>query len=62
MTPDPKDIVTPTPGNDVQDPGPDTLDGIDDVIQHTDSGSGASQLEHWTPNVEGPDAEPPTQP
>ena len=30
---------------------------IDDVIQHTDSGSGAPQREHWPANVEGPDRE-----
>ncbi|MEW5688026.1 MAG: DUF427 domain-containing protein [Pseudomonadota bacterium] len=31
---------------------------IDEVIQHTDSGSGASQREHWPSNVEGPAGEP----
>jgi uncharacterized protein (DUF427 family) len=30
---------------------------IDAIIQHTDAGSGASQREHWTPNVELPRAE-----
>lgn len=28
--------------------------GVDEVVQHTDSGSGASQRDHWPPNVEGP--------
>jgi len=28
---------------------------IDEVIRHTDSGSGRSQAEHWPPNVEMPD-------
>lgn len=28
---------------------------VDDVVRHTDSGSGASQAEHWAPNVEMPD-------
>lgn len=27
---------------------------VDEVVKHTDSGSGASQREHWSPNVEGP--------
>lgn len=30
---------------------------IDDAVLHTDSGSGASQREHWAPNVEGPEAD-----
>uniref|UniRef100_B0T5F2 DUF427 domain-containing protein n=1 Tax=Caulobacter sp. (strain K31) TaxID=366602 RepID=B0T5F2_CAUSK len=28
---------------------------VDEVVRHTDSGSGASQAEHWTPNVSMPD-------
>ena len=31
---------------------------IRDVIEHTDSGSGASQLDHWPANVEEPLKEP----
>lgn len=27
---------------------------VDEVVKHTDSGSGNSQGEHWRPNVEGP--------
>jgi uncharacterized protein (DUF427 family) len=27
---------------------------VDDVVQHTDSGGGTSQREHWSSNVEGP--------
>lgn len=27
---------------------------VDDIVQHTDSGSGASQRDHWPPNVESP--------
>jgi uncharacterized protein (DUF427 family) len=27
---------------------------VDDIVQHTDSGGGASQREHWPPNVVGP--------
>lgn len=27
---------------------------VDQIVQHTDSGGGASQREHWAPNVEGP--------
>ena len=27
-------------------------ENIRDVVEHTDSGSGSSQLEHWPPNVE----------
>ena len=33
-----------------------TLD-VDEVVKHTDSGSGASQAEHWPPNVDMPDDE-----
>ena len=29
--------------------------GVDAIVQHTDSGAGVSQREHWAPNVEGPD-------
>jgi len=28
---------------------------VDDVVRHTDSGSGSSQAEHWAPNVSMPD-------
>jgi len=28
---------------------------VDRVVQHTDAGDGASQREHWPPNVEAPD-------
>lgn len=34
----------------------DAID-VDAVVQHTDSGSGASQREHWPANVNTPDAE-----
>jgi uncharacterized protein (DUF427 family) len=27
---------------------------VDEIVQHTDSGSGATQREHWEPNVKGP--------
>ena len=27
-------------------------ENIRDIVEHTDSGSGSSQLEHWPPNVE----------
>jgi uncharacterized protein (DUF427 family) len=27
---------------------------VDQIVQHTDSGSGASQRDHWAPNVEVP--------
>jgi len=27
-------------------------ENIRDIVEHTDSGSGASQLEHWAPNGE----------
>ncbi|CAN7564227.1 DUF427 domain-containing protein [Phenylobacterium sp. LjRoot225] len=33
----------------------DEIDEIDEIVRHTDSGSGASQGEHWPPNVSGPD-------
>jgi hypothetical protein len=28
---------------------------VDEVVRHTDSGSGSSQAEHWTPTVSMPD-------
>ncbi|KRA62672.1 hypothetical protein ASD89_23075 [Caulobacter sp. Root656] len=31
--------------------------GVDEVVRHTDSGSGASQAEHWDANVTMPDDE-----
>jgi len=31
--------------------------GVDEVVRHTDSGSGASQAEHWEANVSMPDDE-----
>jgi uncharacterized protein (DUF427 family) len=31
---------------------------VDEVVKHTDSGSGSSQAEHWDANVSMPDAEP----
>lgn len=30
---------------------------VDEIVRHTDSGGGASQAEHWAPNVTGPDDE-----
>jgi uncharacterized protein (DUF427 family) len=32
---------------------------IDEAVRHTDSGSGASQAEHWAPTVDRPDATTP---
>lgn len=29
-------------------------DSVDEIVQHTDSGSGRSQKDHWAPNVESP--------
>ena len=29
---------------------------VDEIVQHTDSGSGRSQKDHWAPNVESPGA------
>jgi hypothetical protein len=34
--------------------GEDFAITVDDVVQHTDSGSGASQKEHWPANVTTP--------
>lgn len=31
---------------------------IADIVEHTDSGSGASQLDHWPTNVDGPTGNP----
>jgi hypothetical protein len=47
-------MASPVTSND-NTPGPDTLDEVGDVVRHTDSGSGASQAEHWPANVDGPD-------
>lgn len=35
---------------------------IDEVVRHTDSGSGASQAERWPPNVDVPDREVVSEP
>ncbi len=32
----------------------ETRPGVGDVVQHTDSGAGRSQGEHWQPNVQAP--------
>jgi uncharacterized protein (DUF427 family) len=29
---------------------------VDEIVQHTDSGGGASQRDHWPPNVPAPEA------
>ncbi len=31
---------------------------VDEVVRHTDSGSGSSQAERWAPTVDGPDGAP----
>ncbi len=41
--------VNPHHHADVEDRG-----GVDQIVQHTDSGSGASQREHWPANVDQP--------
>lgn len=38
-----------------------TID-VDDVVRHTDSGSGSSQAERWPPTVETPDASAVSEP
>lgn len=43
-------------------PGPDTRKEVDEVVRHTDSGSGASQAEHWPPNVDAPEETKPGAP
>lgn len=43
-------------------PGPDTRQEVDDVVRHTDSGSGASQAEHWPPTVDAPEEAKPGAP
>ena len=40
-----------------QTPAQTAVQDVDDVVRHTDSGSGASQAEHWPPNVDMPDDE-----
>jgi uncharacterized protein (DUF427 family) len=37
-------------------PHPHGREDIDAIVQHTDSGSGASQREHWQANVDTPEA------
>lgn len=37
-----------------RDPDEDYAITVDDVVQHTDSGSGASQRDHWPANVTTP--------
>jgi len=36
------------------DTGSESRGAVDRIIQHTDSGAGATQREHWAPNVETP--------
>ncbi len=43
-------------------PGPDTLDEVGEVVRHTDSGSGASQAEHWPASETPPDEVKPEAP
>jgi hypothetical protein len=43
-------------------PGPDTPAEVAEVVQHTDSGAGASQAEHWPPNVEPEEEAKPSAP
>ncbi len=45
--------TSPPTSND-NTPGPDSPDEVGEVVKHTDSGSGASQAEHWPPNVDEP--------
>lgn len=35
---------------------------VDEVVRHTDSGSGASQADHWPPTVDAPEAAKPGAP
>jgi uncharacterized protein (DUF427 family) len=36
--------------------------GVDEVVRHTDSGSGSSQAEHWAATVDAPDGAVPPEP
>jgi uncharacterized protein (DUF427 family) len=36
--------------------------GVDEVVRHTDSGSGSSQAEHWPPTVDMPEEATPSEP
>ncbi len=54
--------MTSSPTSNDNTPGPDTPEEVDEVVRHTDSGSGASQAEHWPPNVDAPEAAKPGAP
>jgi hypothetical protein len=41
-----------TPTSNDNTPGPDTPEEVAEVVRHTDSGSGASQAQHWPSNVD----------
>jgi uncharacterized protein (DUF427 family) len=47
--------VNPHPKPKPADDDEDFAITVDDVVQHTDSGSGAAQREHWQPNVSEPE-------
>ena len=47
--------VNPPPHGRRESDGDDFAITVDDVVQHTDSGSGASQKEHWPANVTTPE-------
>jgi len=47
--------VNPHPRRTRESDGEDFAITVDDVVQHTDSGSGASQKPHWEANVTAPE-------
>lgn len=53
LQPGMRDGVTATNSPDLAPGGGAGID-VDEVVRHTDSGSGASQAEHWPANVETP--------
>ena len=53
----PEAANAPAVGVDASRPIDSPTAEVDEVVRHTDSGSGASQAEHWPPNVDMPDDE-----
>ena len=58
MTSSPEDHPIKRPG---QTPAETRAVDVNEVVRHTDSGSGASQAEHWAPNVSMPDSPAPEE-
>lgn len=62
LQPSQRDGATPANSPDAAPGGGADAVDVDAVVRHTDSGSGASQAEHWPTNRDGPDEVKPGAP